>query len=106
MQHATHPRTTLSIDYYHRLISFLIKYVNVGLSDQDIAGNFNSIAFLAPSGKPFTANIVRQILRKLRNHQDYPSKIHKALLQLVFEGRLSAPDTYCLFAPRKTPGAM
>ncbi len=95
------PSVHHSDQYYLALLSALISAVKAGFTDRQIADYLNSRAILSPSGKPFTPNAVSQILKKLRNHKEYPSKIHKALLLLCYEGRLSAPDTYILFQPRR-----
>jgi hypothetical protein len=87
--------------FYLTLIRALIRGLNDGLTDRQIAASLNEAGILAPSGIPYTPNAVTQTLKKLRNHKEYPSKIHKVLLQLVFDGLLAAPATYILFKPRK-----
>lgn len=87
--------------YYISVLTALISAVNTGFTDRQIAEYLNSRAILSPSGKPFTPNAISQILKKLRHHREYPSKLHKALLQLCFDGKLNAADTLILFEPRK-----
>lgn len=95
------PSVSHSDQYYLALLTALISAVKAGFTDRQIADYLNSRAILSPSGKPFTSNSVSQILKKLRNHKEYPSRLHKALLQLVFDGKLTAPETYILFQPRR-----
>lgn len=93
--------TTHSHDYYLRTITALIAALKAGFTDQQTANYLNERGILSPTGKPFNRNTVSQILKKLRLHKEYPSKIHRALLQLCFDGRLNAADTLILFEPRK-----
>lgn len=90
-----------SDNYYLALIRTLIRGLTDGLTDRQIAASLNEAGILAPSGVPYTPTAVTQTLKKLRNHKEYPSKIHKVLLELVFDGVLAAPATYILFKPRK-----
>lgn len=95
------PSILHSDSYYLALIRLLIRGLTDGLTDRQIAASLNEAGILAPSGVPYTPTAVTQTLKKLRNHREYSSKIHKVLLQLVFDGILSAPATYILFKPRK-----
>jgi hypothetical protein len=94
----THTRH--SDQYYFALITALIRSLRAGFTDAQIAQALNGSAILAPSGRPFTTNAVAQLLKKMRNHRIYPSKVHHALLQLCFDGRLNAADTLILFQAR------
>lgn len=95
------PNFLHSHDYYLVLIKTLIRSLNAGFTDRQTSQALNDLAILSPVGRPFTEIGIRQLLKKLRNHRDYPSKIHRALLQLVFDGKLLAPETYILFRQRK-----
>jgi hypothetical protein len=90
-----------SDNYYLQIITRLIKFVGANYSDKEIVAAFNADGILAPSGKPFTVEKVRQMLTRLRHHKDYPNKLHNMLCQFVFEGRLTAPETYPLFQTRQ-----
>jgi hypothetical protein len=90
-----------SDSYYLSLLKTLIRCLNAGFTDRQTAQVFNDSAVLSPASKPFTPNTVTQMLKKLRLHREYPSKLHKALLLLCFEGKLNAADTLILFQPRK-----
>lgn len=92
--------------YYLTLLKTLIRCLNAGFTDRQTSQELNNLAILSPALKPFTPNTVTQILKKLRNHADYPSKLHKALLQLCFDQKLNAADTLILFANRRQQGAM
>lgn len=90
-------RTFHSENYYFSLLTTLINGINSKLTNAQLAEALNGCAILSPIGKPWTATAVRLALHKLRHHRDIPSNLHRALLQLVFDGRLNAPDTYVLF---------
>lgn len=96
-----HPTVLHSDLYYLNLLTALIAALKAGFTDSQTANYLNQRGILAPSGKAFNRNTVSQILKKLRLHKDYPSKIHKALLQACFDGKLNAADTLILFQPRK-----
>lgn len=93
-------------DFYISIIRKLISCLNAGYTDAQTAKALNDSAILSPAGRPFTPNAVNQILKKIRNHKEYPSRIHKALLQACFDGQLNAADTLILFQPRRQQGAM
>lgn len=95
-----------SDSYYLSLLKNLIRCLNAGFTDRQTSQELNSLAILSPASKPFTPNTVTQILKKLRNHREYPSRLHKALLLLCFEGKLNAAETLILLQPRRSQGEM
>jgi uncharacterized protein YciW len=95
-----------SDSYYLAVLKTLIRCLSAGFTDSQTATALNDLAILSPIGRPFTANTVTQILKKIRLHKEYPNKLHKALLQHCFDGNLNAADTLILFQPRRHQGGM
>lgn len=95
------PRTIHSDHYYLAVLKTLIHGLNAGFTDRELANTLNASAILSPVGKPWTPNAVKMALRKLRHHRDFPSRLHRALLMLVYDGKLTAPETYILFQKRE-----
>lgn len=95
-----HPRVNHSLPYYHRLIVMLVQGLTTKLTDREIADLLNANAVLAPSGSRWTTAAVSAALHKLRNFRTHPSRIHGALLQLVFDGYLKVGQVGILFEPR------
>lgn len=96
-----HPRVQHSLPFYHSVLLALIEGLTLRMTDREIADHLNSRGLLSPSGRPWTQVAVRQCLFKLRNHQIVPSHLHKALLQLCFNGLLRPSQTEILFQPRR-----
>lgn len=95
-----HPRVVHSLPYYHAVLLVFIHGLEQRLSNAAIADLLNSRCLLSPSGKPWTSVSVKHALFKLRHHQEIPSHLHKALLQLAFDGVLKPSQSLVLFAPR------
>lgn len=98
-----HPRIRHSSAYYFSVLTTLIKCLQSGITDRETAKNLNESALLSPTGKPWTASSVKAALFKLRNYRDIPNGLHRALMELCFEGKLVASECLILFESRK-PG--
>ncbi|KJK23291.1 hypothetical protein UB46_16465 [Burkholderiaceae bacterium 16] len=96
-----HPTTQHSTSFYHLTILTLIEGLNQKLSDRQIAALLTERGLLSPSGAKWTPTAITQLLYKVRNYRTVKSKIHSALLQLVFDGILTKPEVQILFAPRR-----
>lgn len=96
-----HPATQHSTSFYHLTLLTLIEGLNQKLADREIAALLTSRGMLSPAGRTWTPTAVTQALYKVRNYRTVKSKMHSALLQLVFDGILTKPEVQILFAQRK-----
>lgn len=90
----------LTAQYYEQVIRTLITCNAQGLKYAAVADALNSKNLTTPTGMQWSAEVVRQIAKKLRNYKRYPSRIHSHLTNLVFEGKLAVKDALPLFKPR------
>ena len=94
------PNTRHSNEYYHSVLNLLIAGNRDNLTYLQIAGSMNAQDIKTSSGLLWTAENVKAVLRKLRLYKEFPSKIHHALLELVFDNQLELRDTLPLFQSR------
>lgn len=94
-----HPRTNHSTSYYSAILLVLHDAVLAGLTHQAIADALNGKELPSPYGKPWTAIAVRKALWKLRNSHSEPSKLHTALMKLVFSQSISREQAMVLVTP-------
>nr|WP_315428105.1 hypothetical protein [uncultured Albidiferax sp.] len=94
------PNTTHSDSYYHSVLKQLIAGTNENLTYQQMADGLNAQDIKTSGGLSWSAENVKGVLRKLRLHREMPSKIHHALLHLVFNQELSLKETLPLFKTR------
>jgi len=90
----------LSAQYYEQVIRTLIECNAQGLKYKAVAAALNAHNITTPTGLAWTEEVVRQIMKKLRNYKSYPSRIHSNLTNLVFEGKLTVKEALPLFKPR------
>lgn len=90
----------LTATYYEQVIRTLITCNAQGLKYKAVADELNAQNLTSPTGLPWSAEIVKQIMKKLRSYSLYPSRIHSHLTNLVFEGKLSVKEALPLFKPR------
>jgi hypothetical protein len=93
-------KTVHSLAYYKSVLLILIAGLTAFQTHQQIAERLNNAVLLTPTGKPWTASIVKESLKKLRLHRDYPNKLHHALLELIYAGELTVKQTLILFQHR------
>lgn len=94
------PNTRHSDQYYHSVLKELIAGVNENLTYQQMADGLNTLEIKTAGGLSWTGDNVKGVLRKLRLHREMPSKIHSALLHLVFNQELELKATLPLFKQR------
>lgn len=94
------PNVRHSNEYYHSVLNELIAGNRDNLTYLQIADNLNSQDIKTSGGLSWTAENVKGVLRKLRLYKEFPSKIHHALLELVFNQDLELKDTLPLFKSR------
>ena len=94
------PNTRHSNEYYHSVLNQLIAGNRENLTYLQIADNLNTLGITTSGGLAWTAANVKGVLRKLRLYREFPSKIHHALLELVFNQELELKETLPLFKSR------
>jgi hypothetical protein len=95
-------KTTHSLTYYKSVILILLEGLHKNLTHQAIADRLNGEQILTPTGLIWTATIVKETLKKLRLHHEYPNKLHHAVLELIYVGQLTVKQTLILFQQRQT----
>jgi hypothetical protein len=95
-------KTTHSLTYYKSVILVLLAGLHKNLTHQSIADRLNTEKILTPTGLTWTASVVKETLKKLRLHHEYPSKLYHALLELAYVGELTVKQTQILFQQRRT----
>ena len=94
-------KTAHSLPYYKSLLLVLIAGIEEGLSYQQTADRLNALQILTPTGLEWLADGCKQAHKKLIHSATYPSKLHYALLELVYQGELTVKQSLCLFQPRR-----
>ena len=94
------PNVTHSNDYYHRVLNLLIVGNRDNLTYLQIAESLNAKEIKTSGGLEWTAMNVKGVLRKLRLYKEFPSKIHHALLELIFDNKLDLKSTLPLYQSR------
>lgn len=94
------PNTRHSNEYYRRVLNLLIAGNRDNLTYLQIAESLNAEEIPTSGGLLWSAENVKGVLRKLRLYKEFPSKIHHALLELVFANELTLRETLPLFKSR------
>lgn len=94
-------KTTHSLPYYKSLLDVLIAGITDNLTYSQVAERLNNQNIPTPTGLTWLADGVKQAHKKLIHSTAYPSKLHYALLQLVYNGNLSVKESLPLFQPRR-----
>lgn len=97
-------RTTHSNAYYLGVIESLLAGVAANQGDADIANRLNSSSIRSATGSTWTSMAVTQALFKLRHYRQRASKLHAAVLQLVFDGVLTKGQVLPLYQVRDNTG--
>jgi hypothetical protein len=95
------PNTTHSLGYYKSVLLVLIDGNADGLTYPQIADRLNGLEIKTAAGLAWSAENVKGVLKKIRLYREYPSKIHHALLELVFNNELTVKETLPLFQHRR-----
>jgi hypothetical protein len=93
-------KTFHSLAYYKRLLLKLAEGLDAGLTNREIADDLNKAEIQSPTGKAFSVDSLKQMLKGLRNPLDYPSNLHRAMLQLHFDGELTKVQCVPLISVR------
>lgn len=94
------PNITHSLSYYKSVLLVLIAGNTENLMHKQITDRFNSLQIKTSAGLEWTSENVKGVLKRLRNHHEYPSKLYRAMLELVYTDELTKEQTLPLFAPR------
>lgn len=92
-------RKVYAESYYLRLITALARCVNLGLSHAATAQYLNSSGIHALSMEQWNGNAVMMALKKIREHQRYPSQLHKHILRFLGQGKIQVSEVSALFRP-------
>lgn len=96
-----HNNSRLPSAYYEQVLRILISCNSDALTYPAMAAVLNAQNITTPTGLQWTGEIIKQLMKKLRNHQLYPSYIHQSLLSLIFEGKLTMKETLPLYKSRR-----
>ena len=92
-----HNNTRRPDAYYEQVLRILIACNTDAMTHAAMAAELNSQDIPTPTGMTWTAEHIRQLLKKTRNYKLYPSRIGQHLMQLIFEEKLSMKETLPLF---------
>jgi hypothetical protein len=95
------PSVKHSLGYYKSILLVLIDSNTEGLTYPQIADRLNSLELRTAAGLTWTGENVKGVMKKIRLYRDYPSKIHHAMLELVFCNELTVKQTLPLFEHRR-----
>ena len=94
------PNVRHSNDYYFSVLNLLIAGNRDNLTYLQIAESLNAQDIKTSGGLLWKAENVKGVLRKLRLYKEFPSKIHHALLELIFAEKLELKESLPLFKSR------
>lgn len=94
------PNITHSLPYYKSVLAGLIAGNTENLTHKQMADRFNDLKIRTSTGLEWSSENVKGVLKRLRNHHKYPSKLYRAMLELVYTDELRKEQTLPLFAPR------
>ena len=95
------PNTTHTKKFYTLLIQALITSNQDNLTNQQTAERLNSLEIKTAAGLLWSTENVKGVLKKLRHHEEYPSRLHHNLLVLVYSGIFTVAETLPLFTLRR-----
>ena len=95
-----HNNSRQSPEYYSSVLRILIDANADAKTYPAMAEMLNAQNIATPTGLQWTGEIVKQLMKKLRNYRLYPSFIHQHLMQLIFEEKLTLRETLPLFKSR------
>ena len=93
--------TTHTVGYYTSVIQLLIVCNRENLTNQQTADRFNNFKIKTAAGLLWSAENVKGVMKKLRHHEEYPSRLHHKLLLLVYTGVFTVEETLPLFQHRR-----
>ncbi len=93
-----------SEDYYLSVLLICIDGLKANQSHTQIAARLNDAGLRTPQALAWSAEGVKNTLKKVRLWRDYRSSFHAALLRLVYAGRLTVEQTTPLFLHRISGG--
>lgn len=96
-----HNNSRQSPEYYTEVLRILIDTNADAMSYPAMAAVLNAKNIKTPTGLSFTGEIIKQMMKKLRNYKTYPSFLHQHLMLLVFEEKLTMRETLPLFKSRR-----
>jgi hypothetical protein len=93
-------RAVLPITYYERLLKQLLDGLKAGLSYVSIAITLNRSGITTPTDRRWTGSTVKNTLKSLRHPDRYPSRVHRALVELLSYDQLSQSDAKLFYEQR------
>jgi len=100
MPKSSHNNTRQAPEYYTEVLRILIATNADAKTYPAMAEALNAQNIKTPTGLIWSGEIVKQLMKKLRNYKLYPSFIHQHLMQLIFEEKLTLRETLPLFKSR------
>lgn len=86
-----HPKKTARpLPYYKAMLLCIAQGLVSGETDQQIVERLRNAGLRTQTGLKFTSNLLRQLLKSLRNPTRYPSLAYRALKQLHADRQLTS----------------
>lgn len=82
--------------FYQSILAVLIACRASSLTYTQTATALNTASLVTPTGSDWTESHVKQMLKGLRNSERYPSRIHAALMSLVFNETFSIAQAHSI----------
>jgi hypothetical protein len=101
MSARNHNNSRMPDAYYASVLRILIDANADALTYPAMAQALNAQNITTPTGLQWSGEIVKQLMKKLRNYKLYPSFIHAHLMTLIFEEKLTLKETLPLFKSRR-----
>lgn len=95
-----HSNTNHPFEYYESILRILIDAAADSKTYPQMAVLLNAKTILTPTGLIWSGERIKQVFKKLRGYKTYGSKIHRALLALIFEGQFTLEESLPLFKSR------
>jgi hypothetical protein len=90
--------------YYLDVLKTLINARKAGATYAATADILNAQGLLSHTGLPWTQEIVRQTLKKIRN-KEYAGKLYRAMLSLIYSEALTIKESLVLFTTKRVAHA-
>ena len=78
--------------FYRQILTVLIASRASKQTTAQTATALNESGLNTPTGQVWACSHVRQVLKALRNHERYQSRLHTALMAFVFAGTFSVVE--------------
>lgn len=89
--------------FYQAVLTILINSRADKQTYAQTADALNAAGMNTPTGQVWSESHIKQVLKGLRSHERYPSRIHTALMTFVFNGVFSVKEALVLLQYSREP---